>query len=253
MAAVTRLAVSEPTTFASSAEVFAPLQDLIRRIHVCQNLMVSAPGFRTDLDQKRGEAMIKLAGVDRAHISELHAGIVGMVALIEKKLVLTDTEKLDLLAKEIRKCVNTEGLFRLCGTRVGITSLLGDFSSDAVEDIKDVHTLTGAFKQILREQNPSLLDAIKSGLLAEDLTIEKLKPLIQSLRDKEKAELKIVLDLLSEIAVSAETNKMNAANLATCIAPNLHTPAEGLAALGELGPMNAAVEMMIENNSELFE
>lgn len=259
--------VSDPTGFQSGTNHLFPLVDLIRRIESCTNLADNAPDFRAEFAQLRDKAMS-----DDSSALRFRADIISTVSLIDEKLALTDAERLDILAIKIRKSLSEVGLFRVGGTPSGAQILLDDFSPKAVEEIKDVHTLTKVFKEILRKQNPPLLNEIKDDLLeigeqaaAEEkkeggLTQDKLEgfaqrlsDLIQGLGDKEKLELKIVLDLCSEVTDKSEVNLMDAANLATCIAPNLYKPVDNLETqLRESAPMNTVVKLMIKKASEII-
>ncbi|MDN3505837.1 MAG: Rho GTPase-activating protein [Simkaniaceae bacterium] len=266
-----------PGTEGLSLDIFySQYSVLAGRISTSDDIERKYPKFKQELDELNKFANYGLSSIPKIEVEAVHAEILKQSRLVEGELVKTKTGQLDLLANAIIEKKSTEGLFRVGGSASVKEILLRKLSAkndglvqtvgaafnklfgetrNIFEEVErsDIHAVAGAFKELLREQNPSLLDTIKAELLVEGLDLQTLKPLIQKLGDSEKAQLKIVLDLCSEIA-STDGNKMDASNLAICIAPNLFTPAEDLAgSLHETRLITPAVQMMIENASELFE
>ena len=174
---------------------------------------------------------------------------------IEKKLATTLYGKLNVLTNAILKNKDTEGLFRIPGSVSAIKELVKKIKEGQINNIQgeNVHTLAGALKQILKDQSPHLLDAVKGDLLnIENPNVNEIQTALNGLKQKDQAILKTLMNFLSEIAAHAENNKMNAANLATCIGPNLLTFKDGLEQLAMTDKLNTLITYMIQHSAEIL-
>ena len=169
-------------------------------------------------------------------------------------------QKIELLTNAIlQKNQDEVGLFRISGSASAVKELVTKLNQNPlsnIQDIKDVHTLAGTLKQILRDQTPHLLDAVKKDLLnIETPNVNEIQTALNGLKQKDQAILKTLITFLSEIAAHSEENKMNATNLATCMGPNLLTITQTINPLDEVQEtlkVNTLTAFMIEHSADIF-
>lgn len=191
---------------------------------------------------------------------ESGSDILNNAVKLNKSIVETGVDidallKFRLLGHNILKKTDSEGLFRLSGSKNQVEVFLKELDKDinpkTIQKTQDVNTLTGAFKQLVRERSPGLLDGVK---LVKD--VKGLKEAVQKLKVIDRKLLNVVIRCLSEVAKKSTVNKMTAGNLATCMAPNLveivvdeNNP---LAAFAKTKESNDIVQFMIEHYAEIF-
>ncbi|NGX26362.1 MAG: hypothetical protein K940chlam6_00280 [Chlamydiae bacterium] len=177
---------------------------------------------------------------------------------INAKLTTAFSPKLEVLIQGILQNKEEEGLFRISGNANAVRDLVKKIKEGQINNIQgeNVHTLAGTLKQILRDQTPHLLDAIKEDLLnIENLDVQKIQTALNKLEQKNQAILKTLMNFLTEIAAHSENNKMNPTTLATCIGPNLLTitqNANPLDSVQETLKVNTLTAFMIEHSAEIF-
>ncbi|KAL4630560.1 T-cell activation Rho GTPase-activating protein-like [Arapaima gigas] len=172
----------------------------------------------------------------------------------DEKLPKPITEILTLLMK---KGSTTEGVFRKPGNNKCLKELKGQLNDGLDVDIKTkpVILLAALFKDFLRELPGSLLVEERSkdwmaALDKEELheRCTELRNLTESLPKPNTLLLQHLLCVLHHISKNADTNKMDAHNLAVCIAPNLLQCDN----LSDLEKVTDLTKFLIENCSEIF-
>ncbi|XP_028395604.1 rho GTPase-activating protein 44-like isoform X2 [Dendronephthya gigantea] len=154
---------------------------------------------------------------------------------LEKHLDSTKRE----IALVIEECVrylfrngmDVEGLFRIAGQATKVRKLKASFDAglaDLSGEEYDVHAVTGALKQYLRELPEPLMtfelhhDWIEAGCIRErDDRLQKLWTVVSQLPKANKDNLRYLIKFLAKIEQNSEVGKMNAHNLAIVIAPNV--------------------------------
>lgn len=130
-----------------------------------------------------------------------------------------------------QNAMDCEGLFRLAGPATKVKKLKASFDAgfaNLAEDEYDIHAVTGALKQYLRELPESLMtfelhhDWIEAGSTRDrDDRLQKLWTVVSQLPQANKNNLRYLVKFLGKIHQNSEVGKMNAHNLAIVMAPNL--------------------------------
>lgn len=140
----------------------------------------------------------------------------------------------ELLALVERKGLRQQGLYRLSGNQANVKALKADLEAGkrvALEQIADVHELTGALKLMLRDMDPPLLtfelyaECIKIGTAMTSAAVDEVMLRLPT------ANLKILLSIVSHLRrVAAEEahNKMPLHNLSLVFGPTIIRSPEGL-------------------------
>ncbi|XP_078348130.1 rho GTPase-activating protein 44-like isoform X2 [Oculina patagonica] len=163
-----------------------------------------------------------------------------------------------------RKAMDIQGLFRLAGSAVKIRKLTAEFDAglvDLSEFESDVHIVTGALKQYLRELPEPLMTSklynewIQASAIQDNGTklqaywtiVEKMPPLY-------KANLRYLITFLGKLSENSEENKMSASNIAIVIAPNIiwSPEDEGGVNVQHTGVQSSIVEALIQHYQWFF-
>ncbi|XP_048840801.1 T cell activation RhoGTPase activating protein b [Brienomyrus brachyistius] len=164
------------------------------------------------------------------------------------------TEMLTLLLK---RGSTTEGVFRKAGNSKCLKELKAQLNEglDVDMETQPVILLAALFKDFLRELPGSLLVAelYKDWMMAmenkdEELRCIEVKRVTDKLPRPNAVLLQHLLCVLHHISKNANASKMDARNLAVCIAPNL-LRCDNLADVGEV---TALTQFLIENCCEIF-
>lgn len=131
--------------------------------------------------------------------------------------IRTDYQKIQDFAAVITKQENVtqEGVFRLQGRESQIKLL--DNGAVNFENFS-VHDVAVAFKRVLRNRSPKLLQPFLS---MSEISKAAVKKTISDLPKDEQMLFEVVFKTLCAVAKKQETNKMTPQNIALAIAPSL--------------------------------
>ena len=204
----------------------------------------------------------KEMGIVRSHSSTFGSPL-------EKHLESTKRE----IALVIEECVrfvfqhgmNVEGLFRIAGQATKVRKLKASFDAglaDLSGEEYDVHAITGALKQYLRELPEPLMtfelhhNWIEAGSIRErDDRLQQLWTVVSQLPKANKDNLRYLIKFLAKIEQNSEIGKMNAHNLAIVFAPNLIwsiDDEEGQMNMKNTPVLTGIVEALIEHADWFF-
>ncbi|CAB3998919.1 rho GTPase-activating 44-like isoform X2 [Paramuricea clavata] len=204
----------------------------------------------------------KEMGIVRSHSSTFGCPL-------EKHLESTKRE----IALVIEECVrfifqhgmDTEGLFRIAGQATKVRKLKASFDAglaDLSGEEYDVHAVTGALKQYLRELPEPLMtfelhhEWIEAGSIRErDDRLQKLWTVVSQLPKANKDNLRYLIKFLAKIEQNSEIGKMNAHNLAIVMAPNLIWSIDdesGQMNMKNTGVLTGILEALIEHADWFF-
>ncbi|KAL1312552.1 hypothetical protein HN51_039172 [Arachis hypogaea] len=127
--------------------------------------------------------------------------------------------------------LKAEGIFRI-NPENGEEELLRDQLNRGIvpEDI-DVHCLAGLIKAWFRELPSGVLDGLSPEQVLQCNTEEDAVELVKQLKPTESALLNWAIDLMADVVVEEEYNKMDARNIAMVFAPNMTQMSDPLTAL----------------------
>ncbi|MED6155273.1 Rho GTPase-activating protein 2 [Stylosanthes scabra] len=127
--------------------------------------------------------------------------------------------------------LKAEGIFRI-NPENGEEELLRDQLNRGIvpEDI-DVHCLAGLIKAWFRELPSGVLDGLSPEQVLQCNTEEDAVDLVKQLKPTEAALLNWAIDLMADVVVEEEYNKMDARNIAMVFAPNMTQMSDPLTAL----------------------
>ncbi|XP_062406715.1 T cell activation RhoGTPase activating protein b [Sardina pilchardus] len=166
-----------------------------------------------------------------------------------------------------RKGPTSEGVFRKPGNSGGLKAIREQLNSGAEVDMDalPVNQLVGLLKSFLKELPDSLLvadrydqwiSAVEKEEDEEKLT--EIKSVILSIPEPNALLLQYLLCVLHHIGQSSDVNKMDASNLAVCIAPSLlhktrGTPTQDMIVQPEeVKKVNGLTQFLIENCCGVF-
>lgn len=160
-----------------------------------------------------------------------------------------------------------EGVFRLSGSQVVVNDICTKYEYGRCEDINQTNgiTLACVLKAYFRNSvktDPIIPFCIYNTLMQQvtETDEEKLAQHIQKvLFETENLPIDKILILaylmeyLKEVSLNAEVNKMSAANLAICFAPNLlKSPDPNADVMSENANQNKIIRIMIEYQNLIF-
>ncbi|XP_041951369.1 T cell activation RhoGTPase activating protein b isoform X1 [Alosa sapidissima] len=166
-----------------------------------------------------------------------------------------------------RKAPATEGVFRKSGNSGGLKTIREQLNSGTGVDMDalPVTQLVGLLKSFLKELPGSLLvaDRYDQWISAvekeeEDEKLTEIKSVIQSIPEPNALLLRYLLCVLHHIRQNSDVNKMDARNLAVCIAPSLLHKTNGsptqdmLVQPEEVKKVNGLTQFLIENCCSVF-
>mmetsp|Transcript_19197 Transcript_19197/g.30539 ORF Transcript_19197/g.30539 Transcript_19197/m.30539 type:complete len:633 (+) Transcript_19197:36-1934(+) len=151
--------------------------------------------------------------------------------------------------------LETEGLFRVPGHHSEINSIQKAYEKGESVELKEVHDAGGVLKKFFRELKEPIIPAshltsvleIAESKESEAGKIEKIKFLLSTFPNINRALLAYLILFLHEISLHADTNKMGVKNLAVVWAPNLFT-----STCMQFQQMFRAVELLIRNAKLIF-
>eukprot|EP00462_Mataza_sp_D1_P025229 CAMPEP_0175146952 /NCGR_PEP_ID=MMETSP0087-20121206/15683_1 /TAXON_ID=136419 /ORGANISM="Unknown Unknown, Strain D1" /LENGTH=671 /DNA_ID=CAMNT_0016432009 /DNA_START=45 /DNA_END=2060 /DNA_ORIENTATION=- len=160
-----------------------------------------------------------------------------------------------------RKCFDTEGIFRVSGSKDEMALVRREFDYGRTPDlgaVENVHNITGLLKQSLRDvSTPLLTYELYDHFLDigdKPFSLPSLVQVANQLPANCKGFARFLFQFLSDVAQFSEESKMTPANLAIVFAPNLLYPKhdDPLANMQNIPKINKAVEYMIISATELF-
>jgi len=163
-----------------------------------------------------------------------------------------------------REAMDVQGLFRLAGSAVKIRKLTAEFDAglvDLTEFESDVHIVTGALKQYLRELPEPLMTSnlynewIQASAIQENGTkLQAYWSIVEKMPQTYKANLRYLIKFLGKLSENSEVNKMSASNIAIVIAPNIiwSLEDEGGVNVQHTGVQSSIVEALIQHHQWFF-
>lgn len=124
-----------------------------------------------------------------------------------------------------------EGIFRINPENGEEEHLREQLNSGIVPNDIDVHCLAGLIKAWFRELPSGVLDGLSPEEVLECNTEEESVELVKQLKPVESALLNWAVDLMADVVVEEECNKMDARNIAMVFAPNMTQMSDPLTAL----------------------
>jgi hypothetical protein len=114
-----------------------------------------------------------------------------------------------------------EGIFRINPENGEEEHLREQLNSGIVPNDIDVHCLAGLIKAWFRELPSGVLDGLSPEQVLECNTEEESVELVKQLNPVESALLNWAIELMADVVVEEEYNKMDARNIAMVFAPNM--------------------------------
>lgn len=163
-----------------------------------------------------------------------------------------------------REALDEQGLFRLAGSTAKIRKLTAEFDAglvDLSEFEGDVHVVTGALKQYLRELPEPLMTSklysewIQASTIQDNGTrLQAYWTIVEKMPSLYKANLRYLITFLGKLSENSDVNKMSASNIAIVIAPNLIWSPEddGGVNVQHTGVQSSIVEALIQHYSWFF-
>ncbi|CAK8544244.1 unnamed protein product [Lathyrus sativus] len=127
--------------------------------------------------------------------------------------------------------LKAEGIFRINPENGEEEHLREQLNSGIVPNDIDVHCLAGLIKAWFRELPSGVLDGLSPEEVLECNTEEESVELVKELKPVESALLSWAIDLMADVVVESEYNKMDARNIAMVFAPNMTQMSDPLTAL----------------------
>lgn len=127
--------------------------------------------------------------------------------------------------------LKAEGIFRINPENGEEEHLREQLNSGIVPNDIDVHCLAGLIKAWFRELPSGVLDGLSPEEVLECNTEEESVELVKELKPVESALLNWAIDLMADVVVEADYNKMDARNIAMVFAPNMTQMSDPLTAL----------------------
>eukprot|EP00050_Salpingoeca_kvevrii_P007197 m.294466 g.294466 ORF g.294466 m.294466 type:complete len:373 (-) comp12996_c0_seq1:626-1744(-) len=163
----------------------------------------------------------------------------------------------------LRKDIEAQGLFRVCGSAARMRKAQTAIDAGAdVDATVNVHDVAGILKSFLRDLPEPLLtfrlyhSFVDAWRLEEEDRIRAILLLCLELPPENLHTIVFVLRLLQEVANAHDLNKMDASNLSAIFAPTLLRPQDdGTGGISELELLNhsvttSIVEFLITYNSD---
>lgn len=186
------------------------------------------------------------------------------------KFINFNSPCLNYIPPIVRKCVDslsitgvidTEGIFRRSGGHGQINELKQKVNRGEEVDLKniDVHVIAGLLKSFFRD----LCEPLLTYELYDDITNfleipkeERSRTVKHMLREKfptENYELfKYLIEFLVKVMECEDLNKMTSSNLAIVFGPNLIWARHSQMSLDEIGPINAFIDFVLQNNKDIY-
>ncbi|KAK7284695.1 hypothetical protein RJT34_19446 [Clitoria ternatea] len=127
--------------------------------------------------------------------------------------------------------LKAEGIFRINPENSEEEHLRDQLNRGIVPDDIDVHCLAGLIKAWFRELPSGVLDGLSPEQVLECNTEEDSVQLVKQLKPTESALLNWAIDLMADVVLEEESNKMDARNIAMVFAPNMTQMSDPLTAL----------------------
>eukprot|EP00009_Paramoeba_aestuarina_P003890 CAMPEP_0201516534 /NCGR_PEP_ID=MMETSP0161_2-20130828/7844_1 /ASSEMBLY_ACC=CAM_ASM_000251 /TAXON_ID=180227 /ORGANISM="Neoparamoeba aestuarina, Strain SoJaBio B1-5/56/2" /LENGTH=479 /DNA_ID=CAMNT_0047913707 /DNA_START=40 /DNA_END=1476 /DNA_ORIENTATION=+ len=160
----------------------------------------------------------------------------------------------------LKKNAQTEGIFRLSGTRSKIQELVATLNMRKMVDFTkyDEHTVAGVLKQFFRELPTPLMtfefyESFHQCLGSKDISAA-LKAVVMKLPKGNRNVLTFLIGSLNSIAQHQEKNKMSPHNLAIVFSPNLlRSPLNNNNSFDLSDVETKVVECLIEKYNTIFD
>ncbi|XP_039448421.1 rho GTPase-activating protein 68F [Culex pipiens pallens] len=188
------------------------------------------------------------------------------------RFIIENSACLNCIPPIVRKCVDhlslsdvidTEGIFRRSGNYNRIKELrekinLGDGEVNLMNE--DTHVVAALLKTFLRELEEPLLtyelydDIVQfAEWTTEEQRSRNVKQILREKLPEENYELfKYIVEFLGKIMERKDFNKMTSSNLAIVFGPNLVWPKQAQMSLDEIGPINAFIDYVLQNQDDIY-
>lgn len=127
--------------------------------------------------------------------------------------------------------LRAEGIFRINGENSQEEYVRDQLNRGVVPDGIDVHCLAGLIKAWFRELPSGVLDSLTPEQVMQCQSEEDCSQLVRLLPVTEAALLDWAINLMADVVLEEQYNKMNARNIAMVFAPNMTQMADPLTAL----------------------
>ncbi|KAM7277401.1 hypothetical protein ACFE04_019267 [Oxalis oulophora] len=127
--------------------------------------------------------------------------------------------------------LKAEGIFRINPENSQEEHVRDQLNRGIVPENYDVHCLAGLIKAWFRELPSGVLDGLSPEQVLDCNTEEDSVELVKQLKPTEAALLSWAVELMADVVMEEECNKMNARNIAMVFAPNMTQMSDPLTAL----------------------
>uniref|UniRef100_A0A4W3HAY2 Rho GTPase-activating protein 26 n=1 Tax=Callorhinchus milii TaxID=7868 RepID=A0A4W3HAY2_CALMI len=163
----------------------------------------------------------------------------------------------------VKKCIqaieergiNEQGLYRIAGVNSRVQKLLGILMDPKGADDLDLETSTEwEIKTVTSTGEGWWITPTKHKLDNQDSRLSEIHRQVHRLPEKNKAMLEILIKHLANVSNNHKQNLMPVANLGVVFGPTLLRPQEEtVAAIMEIKFQNIVVEILIENQQQIFQ
>ncbi|XP_053683950.1 rho GTPase-activating protein 68F isoform X1 [Sabethes cyaneus] len=190
---------------------------------------------------------------------------------VSLKFIIENSACLNCIPPIVRKCVDhlslsdvidTEGIFRRSGNYTRIKELREKVNQGEEVQLsnEDTHVVAALLKTFLRELEEPLLTyelyediAQFAEWTTEEQRSRNVKQILREKLPEENYELfKYIVEFLGKIMERKDFNKMTSSNLAIVFGPNLIWPKQAQMSLDEIGPINAFIDYVLQNQDDIY-
>ncbi|KXJ70624.1 hypothetical protein RP20_CCG022909, partial [Aedes albopictus] len=177
-------------------------------------------------------------------------------------IIQNSVYKLATNFKPISTVIDTEGIFRRSGNYTRIKELREKLNQGDEVNLsnEDTHVVAALLKTFLRELEEPLLtyelydDIVQfAEWTTEEQRSRNVKQILREKLPEENYELfKYIVEFLGKIMERKDFNKMTSSNLAIVFGPNLIWPKQAQMSLDEIGPINAFIDYVLQNQDDIY-
>ncbi|KYQ91999.1 RhoGAP domain-containing protein [Tieghemostelium lacteum] len=192
----------------------------------------------------------------------------GREDLVQNRVLKSDFKSIplrysliDILCSRLEKsALSIEGIFRISGSAQQIRLFWTSFTSDQIEFPQNDHTVAGALKLYIREQNEPLIPyelfssyIANSGNSEDGISVQELQHLLSRINPENLRIIKRIFRLLITLVRHNNLNKMHASNMGIVFGPNIFkSKPDSMNVIFESKYGNEAVTTIINNHLIVF-
>jgi hypothetical protein len=142
---------------------------------------------------------------------------------------------------------NLEGIFRLAPESQAFAVVKEELDDGTFEDCEDPHAMANCVKVWFRDLPTKLLASVDLGKVSPSIDESSAMSLVKSLPEPQQSILLWLSDLCIYFAKFESKNRMNVANLAIVLTPNLYdfSQSDAVASIHQMKTMQALFESLI--------